>query len=67
MGSRQRLWQILAALAEVETRRGNGGQAEVLQRQAREILEEIAARVPTDELRASFLARPDVRALLEKG
>lgn len=67
MGSRQRLWQILAALAEVETARGNEEQAEGLGREAQEILREIAGRVPTADLRASFLARPDVRSLLDRG
>jgi tetratricopeptide (TPR) repeat protein len=67
MGSRHRLWQILAALAELETRRGNEGQAEGLQREARDILTEIAGHIPTPELRDSFLTRPDVRALLRDG
>lgn len=66
MGSQRMLWQIQAALAEVETRQGDEAAAERLRRQARAIVTGIADHAPTPELRASFLARPSVRAVREE-
>jgi tetratricopeptide (TPR) repeat protein len=57
LGSRRMLWQILAALSQIEIE-----QRETLRRQAREIVTTIADHCPAD-LRASFLNLPDVRAL----
>ena len=67
IGSQRMLWQILAALAEVETRRGNAERAGRLRRQAQEITKHIADHAPTAVLRTSFLARPAVRALMNEG
>jgi ATP/maltotriose-dependent transcriptional regulator MalT len=65
MGARRMLWQILAALAEIESRRGHVAEAENLRAQAREVIAFIADHAGTPELRASFLNLPDVRAVLE--
>jgi hypothetical protein len=56
------LWQILAILTTIEP---NPIKAERLRQQAQEMIEYIAAHTPTPELRASFLALPDVAAVFE--
>ncbi|MBI4675613.1 MAG: hypothetical protein HY741_28550 [Chloroflexi bacterium] len=61
-----RLWQVLAALGELETARGDSAAADASRAQARAWIEYIAARTPT-ELRAVFLQTPRVRAVLETG
>jgi tetratricopeptide (TPR) repeat protein len=65
MGARRMLWQILAALAEIESRRGHVAEAENLRAQAREVIAFIADHAGTPDLRTSFLNLPDVRAVLE--
>lgn len=67
IGSRRMLWQIMGALAEVEATRGSEDQGDALLGQARAIVEEIAEWAPTSSLRSSFLARPDVREVLNRG
>jgi tetratricopeptide (TPR) repeat protein len=62
LGSRRMLWQILAALSEIETEHQHTAEAETLLEQAREIIAYIADHCPA-ELRSSFLNLPDVRAL----
>ncbi|MFQ5593143.1 MAG: hypothetical protein ACE5HA_03240 [Anaerolineae bacterium] len=66
MGARRMLWQILAALAEIEGQRGRMAEAENLRAQAREVIAFIADHTGTSELRASFLAQPEVHAVLEE-
>lgn len=61
------LWQILAARGEVEARRGNFVRAQELDSQARTIVEFIAEHTGAPERRASFLALPQVRTLVEPG
>jgi predicted ATPase/tRNA A-37 threonylcarbamoyl transferase component Bud32 len=63
LGSRHGLWPVLSTLSQIETQRGNLAAAESLRKQAREIIEFIAAHTPPD-LRASFLAWPQVRLVL---
>jgi hypothetical protein len=65
LGSRRMLWQILAALGQIEDRRGNQSEAQSLRRQAREIVEFIAEHCPTD-VRVSFLNLPDVRDVMRE-
>jgi ATP/maltotriose-dependent transcriptional regulator MalT len=60
IGSRRMLWQILAALSQLET---DPAEVECLRRQAREIVEYIANHIGTPELRASFLGLPQVKAV----
>jgi hypothetical protein len=62
MEGRRLLWQILALSSEVEAERGNFELAEDYRKQARELVEYIAAHIPV-ELRAGFLNLPRVRAL----
>jgi DNA-binding SARP family transcriptional activator len=59
IGSRRMLWQILTALSQLET---DPIEAERLRRQAREVVEDIAAHSPPD-LRASFLVLPEVQKI----
>jgi tetratricopeptide (TPR) repeat protein len=57
------LWTVLFDLARIKERRGDEAQAQTLRAQAREIVREIAEKAP-DELRAPFLNRPDIRAVV---
>jgi ATP/maltotriose-dependent transcriptional regulator MalT len=66
VGSRRSLWPILLALSHLEAGRGNQAEAQTLLGQARELVEFISARIPTSDLRASFLNLADVRAVLEE-
>ena len=61
---RNQLWLILARLSAVEEARGEADRALALRQQARTVLEFILAHTSAPELRTSFLARPDVHALL---
>ncbi|HLF27559.1 MAG TPA: hypothetical protein VJG32_14590 [Anaerolineae bacterium] len=63
LGSRRSLWPILVALSEVEAQRGNRMEAQALRDQARAIIEYIAGHIQAPDLRASFLARPDLPGL----
>jgi|SRR5579859_6633395 len=63
IGQQRMLWRILALRAGL-ARADQPGQAEALLGQARAILMAIADHAGTPELRASFLARPAVRAVL---
>jgi len=72
LGSRRALWPSLAFLSQLEAQRGHHAEAQALRQQAREIILYIADHCPPDlstgsgqSLRASFLNRPDVRAVLE--
>ncbi len=64
MQARRLLWQIYAALSEIETERGNAGNAENYRAQAHDLIDLIAARAP-DDVRASFLNLPAVRAVID--
>jgi tetratricopeptide (TPR) repeat protein len=62
MNARRPLWPILFSLSRLET---DLTEAEHLRRQSRQIVEYIADHTPTPDLRASFLALPDVAAVIE--
>jgi hypothetical protein len=64
--SRWQLWKILETLADLESAEDNTAAAESLLVEAREIVEGIAGRTPTVEMRDDFLATPAVKALLAK-
>ncbi len=66
LNARRTLWQILAALSEVETHRGHADAARALREQARGIVAEIARNTPED-LRARFLNMPTVNRVLRDG
>lgn len=67
LGARWELWQILGALAEIETERGNPRAADTFRDQARDIVVHIAERVPQPSLRDSFLATVQVRKIIGGG
>ena len=58
-------WQILADLAPLEQAAGHPAEARALLRQARDLIDYIANHVGAEDLQASFLARSDVRAVME--
>jgi tetratricopeptide (TPR) repeat protein/transcriptional regulator with XRE-family HTH domain len=62
IGSRPSLWPILFSLSQLED---NPAEAQALRQQSQEIVEYIAGNVENAELRASFLALPDVATILE--
>ena len=64
MGAAMVEWTVLYALGLLEIEYGDPASAEVHWARAREIVTVIADRVPTARLRQSFLARPELRALL---
>ena len=64
MGASVATWQVLYALGRLESDHGDPAIAQAHWAAAREIVSGIAARVPTAALRRSFVARPEVRALL---
>ncbi len=66
IGSRRTLWMILAALSEIEKRRGNEVEARSLRRQTREIVEFIADHAGSPELRESFLSLHDVQNVMRE-
>jgi DNA-binding SARP family transcriptional activator len=63
-GARRLLWSILWELSQLEAAVDNIDEAERLRQQAREIVISIADHTGSEELRASFLALPEVRAIL---
>lgn len=65
LGSQRTLWQILAAISELEGPRGNKNKAKESRERAREIVEYIAAQTP-EELRKGFLDLPQVRELTRR-
>ncbi|MEZ4770667.1 MAG: hypothetical protein R2844_19885 [Caldilineales bacterium] len=60
MGQRRILWQ--AALADLTP---DASTADALRAEAAEMMANIRDRLPTEELRAGFLALPDVRRTLD--
>jgi hypothetical protein len=63
LGSRRSLWPILIALAEIERQIRNGTGVNILIQQAQEIVTYIADHLSNQELRAAFLALPEVQAI----
>ena len=61
LGSRRVLWQIFAELAEITP---DANEAARLRQEAAAVVAYLADHTPTPELRASFLALPDVRRVL---
>ncbi|HRV96313.1 MAG TPA: tetratricopeptide repeat protein, partial [Anaerolineae bacterium] len=64
LGSRRSLWPILVTLSEIEQQRGHVAEAEALQNQAKEIVDDIAHHLSSPALRATFLNLAQVKALL---
>ena len=65
VSSRQTLWQILLEQSRIADTRGQAAQAKALRDQARGVVDYIADHIGDAELKASFLALPDVRATVE--
>jgi class 3 adenylate cyclase/tetratricopeptide (TPR) repeat protein len=65
-GARSMLWQICGQLARMEEEKGNLAQAETIYGDGRAAVDTIAAHAGSDELRASFLAQPEVQTILGK-
>ena len=61
VGARASLWPVLILLSELED---DPAAAEQLRQQAKEIVETIAGKIGDENLRASFLAQPQVRESL---
>ncbi|MCC7353201.1 MAG: hypothetical protein IT330_05530 [Anaerolineae bacterium] len=61
------LWRILFSLSQVERGQGNQAEAEGLRNQARGVVLHIADHAGSPTLRASFLRRPQVHAVLANG
>jgi class 3 adenylate cyclase/tetratricopeptide (TPR) repeat protein len=64
--ARSVLWQICFQLAELEAESGNSAESQRLMEQAREAIDFIAEHAGREELRASFLAMPEVHMVLER-
>ena len=58
------LWEILRELSEIVDVHGNAEAARELRGEARRLVERIAESVDEEQLRSSFLDRPDVRLVL---
>jgi tetratricopeptide (TPR) repeat protein len=65
IGSKRMLWQILAALSDIEADPSDHAEAQRLRAQARELIAYISGHIPTKELTDSFLQRPLVRAIMD--
>lgn len=64
MQARFALWEILAVRGDIERERGNVEGAQAHRNAARETIEWLAEHAPA-ELRATFLARTEIRAVLD--
>ena len=62
--ARSALWQICAQLADLEAENGNLDAAQYLNEQARAAIDFIAEHAGREDLRASFLALPQVQNIL---
>jgi class 3 adenylate cyclase/tetratricopeptide (TPR) repeat protein len=65
-GARPVLWQICSQLAPMEEKRGNDAQANLIYADARAAIDFIADHAGGDDLRAKFLAQPQVQSILDK-
>jgi tetratricopeptide (TPR) repeat protein len=59
-------WQILAALAEIDERLGDQDKADSWRAQAQEIVNNIADHIGHEDLRLSFLAKPEIRFIMTR-
>jgi len=61
------LWNIYAFRAEVEKAAGQVGLSENYLAQARKTVEYIVDQIEEDDLKESFLSRPDIQLLMDQG
>jgi hypothetical protein len=66
MGFLRLLWEIDLELSGVAADRGDVGEAAALRAEAASTVSAISLTIDDEELRASFLALPDVRAALSE-
>jgi tetratricopeptide (TPR) repeat protein len=66
LGSRRSLMPILLAYSELESESGDSAAADRARREARAVVEFIADHISAPDLKASFLARPDLRLVTVK-
>jgi hypothetical protein len=66
MGFRRLLWEIDWELSRVAADRGDAAEAAALRAEAASTVSAITVTIDDEELRASFLALPDVRAALSE-
>jgi hypothetical protein len=66
LGARRMLWLILAELAALASDDGDETTAQALRCQAADLIDYIAEHVGAADLRAAFLNRPDVQAVLRQ-
>jgi len=66
VGSRRMLWQILAALGQIEAQHGHPTEARNFYQQAQAIIEYIASHISDAELRQTFLSQPEVRRVKDE-
>ena len=64
ISARRSQWRILGSLSEIEAEAGRHVEAERLRTSALDVVTHIAEQTGSDELRASFLALPDVRSIV---
>ena len=64
LGHRRVLWEILRELSVVREARGDPGEASRLRDEAGRIVLEIASTIDDEQLRSSFLGRPEVAEVL---
>jgi hypothetical protein len=60
-GSRRMLWRLLDILSRLES---DPSRAKGLRKEASQVIRTIVAHIDQDDLRASFLSSPDVRAAI---
>ena len=61
------VWRIDMALCDIASAAGDRGRSVELRDRARRVIERLAASIDEEDLRASFLASPDVRAVVADG
>jgi ATP/maltotriose-dependent transcriptional regulator MalT len=66
LGFRTILWRIEAELSDLSAARGEATRAAELRDEAGSVIEQIAGSIDDAELRSSFLALPDVRAVVSE-
>ena len=66
-GSKRALWPILIEMSQVASIQGNQDQSQRLLNESKEIIDFIAARCGSPEMRYEFLNSPHVRLVLETG
>jgi hypothetical protein len=67
MGAHREVWAMCSVLSQLEAERGNASASALLRERACAEVTFIADHVGTPELRATFLARPEIRKIAAGG